>query len=637
MRGADRAPGVSLSGYEVWRFNAAGRADPALNATLRLAVYPRSEGGQALSISILDASGGPVALEVRYPAGLRAQGADFSGLLGPDSAVLSASFLGQPGRAALGQALLGGRSSGPLNGHFATLRFAPGAPRQASAIGDVHHNAAGVASVKQALPNLSVSSDPVAQSCQIQFTAAWQIADGDQNSEVNIADITPIGVRFGQTVSTDWRALAADYDGNGEVNLADLTPIGLYYGEGTDSYAIEASDNTPGAALSSVETTPWSAALAPTDPGNPAGTTLPELFSRWEITIDGPGSFSFSELMALDANADGTARIWVTPLRGTQRGASASRDVAVLAGAPTAALIGNPLSGEAPLDVAFDASGSSDDQGISVYRFDYTDDGSWDQEGASSSANFQYSNPGTFTCRLEVEDPDSNTAQATVVITASTANQAPVADIQATPTSGAAPLDVAFDASGSTDDGTITVYRFDFTDDGTWDQEGASAAANFQYSSVGSYTCRLEVEDDGALTAQGTVGISVSGGGGSLTISGRCGVLFEKVPISSDPWGHANPLPGVEMRAYNIADSSTILGVATSDASGNFTVTGLPALPGDFDIMVVEPTNPSPSGQGWAPGYQKFFLPFKESVPGPTETPNSYDQFGPTVIDTNGF
>ena len=58
--------------------------------------------------------------------------------------------------------------------------------------------------------------------------------DYDQNGEVNIADLTPLGLYFGQPLSypadENTARACADGDHNGELNIADLTPIGSEYG-----------------------------------------------------------------------------------------------------------------------------------------------------------------------------------------------------------------------------------------------------------------------------------------------------------------------------------------------------------------------------------------------------------------------
>jgi endoglucanase len=102
----------------------------------------------------------------------------------------------------------------------------------------------------------------------------------------------------------------------------------------------------------------------------------------------------------------------------------------------------------------------------------------------------------------------------TMTFAASTGgNHAPVAKATATPTSGAAPLVVAFDASTSTDaDGDILSFAWAFGDATT----GTGAKPSHTYSANGNYTAVVTVTDGkgGSLTA--SVAITVS------TVSNNC-------------------------------------------------------------------------------------------------------------------
>ena len=87
------------------------------------------------------------------------------------------------------------------------------------------------------------------------------------------------------------------------------------------------------------------------------------------------------------------------------------------------------------------------------------------------------------------------------------ANQPPTAVASAVPTSGTAPLAVAFSSAGSTDaDGSIASYQWSFGN-------GASATGpspSYTYTTAGNYTATLTVTDNLGSTGTATVPIAVS-------------------------------------------------------------------------------------------------------------------------------
>jgi len=85
-------------------------------------------------------------------------------------------------------------------------------------------------------------------------------------------------------------------------------------------------------------------------------------------------------------------------------------------------------------------------------------------------------------------------------------NQSPDASFTADPTSGAAPLEVSFDAEGSSDsDGSIINYEWDFVDGET----GSGETTSHTYDSSGDYTVKLTVTDDDGATDVATKTIEV--------------------------------------------------------------------------------------------------------------------------------
>ncbi|MBN2083449.1 PQQ-binding-like beta-propeller repeat protein [bacterium] len=88
------------------------------------------------------------------------------------------------------------------------------------------------------VPDLSVHED----GGQAVFSWSYrQHGDYDLNGEVNVSDLTQVGVHFGKnTLSDDWQqAQLADGDGNGEVNVSDVTPIGQNFGGRIDGYELQ--------------------------------------------------------------------------------------------------------------------------------------------------------------------------------------------------------------------------------------------------------------------------------------------------------------------------------------------------------------------------------------------------------------
>ncbi|MEZ5336876.1 MAG: hypothetical protein R3F46_01300 [bacterium] len=186
-----------------------------------------------LSISLADASQLSHAyLEIGYdPQQWTPVAAHSAGLLG--EAALSLLAADGRGRAQYGELLPGSDPQGISgSGKLATIEFRRGAdsPRQAAAI-----------------------TDPAPQP---QRNANWDIiswyyentGDYDQNGEVNIADLTPLGVNLGRQVPDDEGSALAmvDGDGNGLISLADITPIGQNFGNSLAAFRLYAAEDGSG-------------------------------------------------------------------------------------------------------------------------------------------------------------------------------------------------------------------------------------------------------------------------------------------------------------------------------------------------------------------------------------------------------
>ena len=96
---------------------------------------------------------------------------------------------------------------------------------------------------------------------------------------------------------------------------------------------------------------------------------------------------------------------------------------------------------------------------------------------------------------------------ATTAPAAVAANRPPTAVLQASPTSGSAPVTAQLDARGSSDPdaGDVLTYAWDFDADGITDATGPTATRTF--ATMGLYTVALRVKDSGGLTDTATVDI----------------------------------------------------------------------------------------------------------------------------------
>jgi PKD repeat protein len=156
--------------------------------------------------------------------------------------------------------------------------------------------------------------------------------------------------------------------------------------------------------------------------------------------------------------------------------------------------------------VTFDASGSSDPDG-SIERYIWQIDGAT-RGGEGETIDRTFETEGEYEVTLVVVD--DNGARDTTVTTVEVEpepNQAPTAVAEASPQSGEAPLDVTFDASGSSDaDGSIDRY--------IWQVEGATPGGGGQtidrtFRTEGEYEATLITVDDDGARDRDTVTVSV--------------------------------------------------------------------------------------------------------------------------------
>ncbi len=142
-----------------------------------------------------------------------------------------------------------------------------------------------------------------------------------------------------------------------------------------------------------------------------------------------------------------------------------------------------------------------------TYAFDCTSDGSDDFTNTTGTATCVYTGSGTFTASVRVTDGDGGSTFATTQVRVT--NLAPAI-------TNVVGLDVN---EGDTTTVTITAsdigggaltYRFDFDNDGTYDVQKATNAANWTYTTDGVKTVAVEVCDSNNACDQDSTTLTVS-------------------------------------------------------------------------------------------------------------------------------
>jgi glucose/arabinose dehydrogenase len=124
-------------------------------------------------------------------------------------------------------------------------------------------------------------------------------------------------------------------------------------------------------------------------------------------------------------------------------------------------------------------------------------------------------------------------------------NRPPVAVASAAPTSGAAPLTVQFDATGSSDpDGDTISYSWDLNGDGTYG-DSTSATPSYTYTQNGQVNIGLHVSDGRGGVGTDTVTILVGSGGPTAKITApAAGTLWKVGDVISFNGTGTDPVDG---------------------------------------------------------------------------------------------
>jgi len=330
----------------------------------------------------------------------------------------------------------------------------------------------------------------------------------------------------GSTGDGDITEYRWDFEGDGTVDATTPTATVTHSYPVAGDYeptvtVVDASNRTDEAtATLSIESRSLSASLnVPDSPAvnesvtlDASGSAPAELITeyRWDFEGDGTVDLTTSGPTAEHVYAaPGTYDPTVTVVNASNGTASASTSVTVgSVDQPPSAALNAPATASINESVTLDASGSTDDVGITEYRWDFEGDGTVDATTPTATVAHAYSAPGTYEPTVTVVDSSGRTASATVTLTAGSVDEPPSAAL-AVPNSVTVNESVTLDASGSTDDGGITEYRWDFDGDGTVDATTSNAIASYVYAALGSYQPTVTVVDTSNQTNEATRSVDV--------------------------------------------------------------------------------------------------------------------------------
>ena len=262
---------------------------------------------------------------------------------------------------------------------------------------------------------------------------------------------------------------------------------------------------------------------------------------------------------------------------------------------PTAEITA-PATADEGDSVSMSGVNSNDPDGSIVsYAWDFEDDGVIDATGVSAATT--YATAGTYNIRLTVTDNAGATDDDvhTIVINPVIANVPPTADITA-PASADEGVAVTMSGVNSVDtDGTITLYEWDFEDDGVIDATGVSAATT--YATAGTYDIRLTVTDDDGATDDAvhtiTINPVIGPNNAPVAVIVAPSTATTSVPVtldgtaSTDVEDDAAGIPLTYVWDLNTAVNSDGLGTALDDidATGDTVAIVFPSA-GTFEVAL---------------------------------------------------
>ncbi|WP_160163095.1 PKD domain-containing protein [Halorubrum californiense] len=159
---------------------------------------------------------------------------------------------------------------------------------------------------------------------------------------------------------------------------------------------------------------------------------------------------------------------------------------------PTAVFSNTPVSPTVDQEVVFDASESSDDNGVESYEWEFPNG----ESKNGREATYTFTSPGSYNVALTVTDVGGLSDSTNQSIDVSRPAEVPEAQFSYVPEEPRRGESVTFDASGSSSpDSTITEYEWTINDQQQYGEE-----VTYTFEESGEYSVSLEVTDDTDLS-----------------------------------------------------------------------------------------------------------------------------------------
>lgn len=353
-----------------------------------------------------------------------------------------------------------------------------------------------------------------AQVAEGGISAAYQLGDVNGDGQVNIADALLIA-RYDAGLITQFtdsggQVIAlrkADVTGTPKGEKPKDTGVNIIDALLVAQFDVKIISNFPSATIRSLPS------AFPTTGNSPLAVTFTEKgedpestieYYRWDFDGDGAYDHNWDPVAIIHHytyNKSGTYQAVLQVKNSAGETATSAVTIMVYNSPPQAIVSADPSNGPVPLTVNLSGSGSFDPDGsIVLYEWDFNGNGTYEYSSPTSgNTTHTYTTIGTHQAIFQITDNEGAQSISSVVTSAIHVGPwgTPVARASADTTSGYAPLTVNFSDGGSTDDGTIEKFEWDFDGDGEFDYSSTSSSATSHiYNEVGTFTVTYRITDN---------------------------------------------------------------------------------------------------------------------------------------------